>query len=269
MKVNLKNAPSLMLAQEAIRTAWASQDKSDTMDAIDDWVAHGQTTHRPEVGPNDAALIERVGNKFKHASTLEHINYTFDIRGVSRALLQELARHRIASYTVKSTRYTLKELKNEKPFISLKIEPLWKEANTIYGVIYIDMERVSNYLVGVEDEVDDAGAMALENLRVLLSKNISNDKAKYALPESYQTDVFWTINMRSLQNFISLRSHKSALWEIRELARKVFMAIPQQHQFMFKDFLYSEEREKENNKMLQEIYAKLGEDEVSFLKDQI
>jgi len=31
-------------------------------------------------------------------------------------LLQELARHRIASLSVKSTRYTLKELKDCKPF---------------------------------------------------------------------------------------------------------------------------------------------------------
>jgi len=61
--------------------------------------------------------MERVGIKNKHSSTLEHINYTFDIDGISRACLQELARHRMASLSVKSTRYTLKELNNEAPFI--------------------------------------------------------------------------------------------------------------------------------------------------------
>ena len=64
------------------------------------------------------ARINRVANVSKHASTIEHLSYSFDIDGISRACLQELARHRIASYTVKSSRYVLsKELKNEKPFI--------------------------------------------------------------------------------------------------------------------------------------------------------
>ena len=63
------------------------------------------------------ARINRVANVSKHASTIEHLVYSFDIDGISRAVLQELARHRIASYTVKSTRYTLKELKDEQPFI--------------------------------------------------------------------------------------------------------------------------------------------------------
>jgi len=61
--------------------------------------------------------INRVANVSKHSSTIEHLVYSFDIDGISRAVLQELARHRIASYTVKSTRYTLKELRDEKEFI--------------------------------------------------------------------------------------------------------------------------------------------------------
>ena len=64
------------------------------------------------------ARINRVANVSKHASTIEHLTYSFDIDGISRACLQEVVRHRIASYTVKSSRYVLsKELKKEKPFI--------------------------------------------------------------------------------------------------------------------------------------------------------
>ena len=63
------------------------------------------------------ARINRVANVSKHASTIEHLVYSFDIDGISRAVLQEICRHRVASYTVKSTRYTLKELKDEQPFI--------------------------------------------------------------------------------------------------------------------------------------------------------
>jgi thymidylate synthase (FAD) len=90
MQVELLQNTSLTVCAKAIRTCWNSHDKSDNG------------------GDKDLELINRVGNKFKHSSTLEHLNYTFYISGVSRALLQELSRHRIASLSVKSTRYTLK-----------------------------------------------------------------------------------------------------------------------------------------------------------------
>ena len=161
--------------------------------------------------------IYRVGHKNKHESTLEHIVYSFDIDGISRALLQELARHRIASLSVKSTRYTLKELKEEKPFSLMS-----------------DMDRIKKYIVLTDvEKVNEASIKALENLREILVDKISNDKAKYCLPESYKTSLVWTINMRSLRNFIALRSNKSALWEIRLLANEIYKALPTTHQFMF------------------------------------
>ena len=104
MQVKLLAHLSLYLAASACRMSQDNHEKSDTIDNI--------------CGPKDSALIERVGNKFKHASILEQLVYTFDIDGVSRALLQELSRHRHQSLTVKSSRYTLaKDLKNENSFL--------------------------------------------------------------------------------------------------------------------------------------------------------
>lgn len=198
MKITLNHYTPLLICADAIRTCWQSFDKSD------------------EGGEKDKELIDRVGNKFKHASTLEHLVYNFYIEGVSRALLQELARHRIASLSVKSTRYTLKELKNEESFTCK------------------DLERASKYLVltGVE-MVDEMSLKALENLRLVLVEGISNDKAKYCLPESYKTELTWTINARSLQNFLTLRSDKSALWEIQNLAHALYDALPEEHKYLF------------------------------------
>ena len=65
------------------------------------------------------ARINRVANVSKHASTIEHLTYSFDIDGISRGCLQQLCRHRVASYTVQSTRYTLsKLLKSERSFLN-------------------------------------------------------------------------------------------------------------------------------------------------------
>lgn len=198
MTITLLQHTSLEVCASAIRTCWQSFDKSDGG------------------GEKDKELIDRVGNKFKHASTLEHLVYTFYIKGISRALLQELARHRMASLSVKSTRYTLKELKKEEPFDCK------------------DIKRANKYLVmtGVE-LVDEMSIKALENLRIVLAQGVSNDKAKYCLPESYMTELTYTINARSLQNFITLRSDKSALWEIQELAKKLYNELPEDHRYLF------------------------------------
>ena len=202
MKITLLNYTPLSVCSHAIRTCWQSFEKGDSGGEI------------------DRALIDRVGNKNKHKSTLEHIYYTFYIQGISRALLQELARHRIASYSVKSTRYTLKELKAESSFLPISEHK----------------ERANKYLVFTNNEnVDNASIQALENLRVILLENISLDIAKYCLPESYKTELTWSINARSLQNFLELRSSKSALWEIRNLTGKIYESLPEEHQYIFQD----------------------------------
>ena len=218
MKITLMQHSSLEVCAHAIRTCWQSFDKSD------------------DGGEKDKDLINRVGNKFKHASTLEHLTYTFYIAGVSRALLQELARHRMASPSVKSTRYTLKELKDEVSFTDgmSMVELLEKYTNPTE--VYADkhMLRAGNYLVYTNElGVDFASVVALENLRLMLVAGVANDKAKFCLPESYKTELTWTINARSLQNFIALRSTKAALWEIRDLANALYDVLPKEHQYLF------------------------------------
>lgn len=197
----------LEVCAHAIRTCWQSFDKSD------------------DGGKKDKALIDRVGNKYKHASTMEHLVYTFYIQGVSRALLQELARHRIASPSVKSTRYTLKELKESEPFAE------------------DDYEGASKFIVLTKNSlVDSASIKALNNLQSILKSGVSNDIAKFCLPECYKTELTWTINARSLQNFITLRSNKSALWEIRDMAYRLYDALPKDHQYLYEESLYKEKK---------------------------
>ena len=61
MEVTLLQNTSLEVTAHAIRTCWQSFDNSDNG------------------GDKDKELIQRVGNKFKHSSTLEHLFYTFFI----------------------------------------------------------------------------------------------------------------------------------------------------------------------------------------------
>ncbi len=175
--------------------------------------------------------MDRVANKFKHASTIEHTFYNFHISGISRGLLQELARHRLTSLSVKSTRYTLKELKSEETFLSIREDENYERASKY--VIFTNLEDKS---------VNRAILEGLENVRRLIHKGISNDIVKYTLPEAYQTELVWSINARSLQNFLKLRSSKDAWGEIRLLAQAVFEEIPETDKFLFEDCMYDPEK---------------------------
>lgn len=153
-----------------------------------------------------------------------HLNYSFTIHGISRALLQELARHRTSSLSVKSTRYTLKELKKAEPF------------SWIHGSAAIKKRALQFLVPSGESLVDIASIKALEELRRVLVSGVSNDRAKYCLPEAYKTGLTWTTNAANLQNFLSLRiNHRHALWEIVQLAENIALALPNSHKYLYSD----------------------------------
>lgn len=252
MQVTLLHSTPLEVCARAIRTCWDSHAKSDCGGEI------------------DKDLIHRIGNINKHKSTLEHLYYNFEIIGISRACLQELARHRMASLSVKSTRYTLKELKNESEFINLdsikKIENMLQDSiesslqenlkntpDSIESNFTNDftnaLERAAKYIIlSPNMNVNFYNLISLENLRILLASGIKQDIAKYALPECYKTRLVWSINARSLQNFLSLRSNKRALHEIRILAHNIFDALPKEHKYLFLEFLEPIDSNISNNK---------------------
>lgn len=223
MEVTLLHHTPLWVCAKAIRKCWASEDKSDTVETrpyvdydINEYDESVYFIVEPQCGARDMELVERVANKNKHGSTLEHLVYTFDIDGISRACLQELARHRIASYSVKSTRYTLKELKTAKDeeLLNFVVQP-------------DNVEFTSNLL------------QQLSAVREHLRNGMSNDRVKYLLPEAFKTSLVWTINARSLQNFLSLRTASSALKEIQNLANEVFNNLPDDHKYLFEHCVHN------------------------------
>ena len=240
IKVTLLHHTPLYIASDGARTCWASQDKSDTT-YLKKCGSCGSTNINSvammcneceseridiikTIGPKDLALIDRVGNKFHHASILEHVSMNFFIDGISRACLQELARHRHASLSVESSRYTLTELKRLTSFKN-SFEDLRINAKDEY--INKDGILASDYLVMTSSDIINSNSVrALDRLRAALAEGISNDICKYCMPEAYRTQLTWTINLRSLQNFLSLRTDRTALPEIQHLARLIYAALP-------------------------------------------
>lgn len=202
MNVKLLFHSPLWLASHGCRMSHNNHDNSDTVNTDD------------LIGVKDRELIARVGNKLKHKSVLEQLVYWFDIDGISRACLQELARHRTARLTVKSSRYTLKELKDAPE------------------------NSMNNFLVSCGDKIADGyNFQQLQLLRSGLKEGVSNDKMKYMLPEAFKTRLQWQIDGRNIQSFLELRSSREALWEIRLLARAIFDALPEEHKYLYEEYM--------------------------------
>ena len=142
----------------------------------------------------DKSFIERA-IKLGHESILEHINLTFEIKGLSRACLQELARHRHISLSVESTRHTLKkQLKSGSVDVALPAS-----VNETFEKLIKDCLKAGfDY--------------------VITSPDVPNDILKYAMPECLTTNLIMTLNVRELRHIVKLRSAPAALAEFQELA---------------------------------------------------
>lgn len=153
-----------------------------------------------------------------HESPIEHITFTFGIEGVSRTLLAQITRHRIASFSVQSQRYVRQ---NNFEYIT---PPAIEEDKEISELYKKSMEsaienynRISDILQKkYYDEFINQG-LSEKRARNNAEKKAIED-ARFVLPNACETKMMVTMNARSLLNFFSLRCCNRAQWEIRELA---------------------------------------------------
>lgn len=232
--IKMKPTVKLMDAIGFVHCAHAIRVCRDNIDQSDSEIYPNGERH---LGDKDKDLIKRIGVKSKHESVLEHIVFQFHIKDVSRACLQEIARHRMASITVRSSRYTLKK--------HLAKEDYFEYKDT-------DLSRAEKYVVLTGDPKTDKSILsALNNLLTIFREDKtffgekgdkSNDVAKYALPEALKTEFFWTINARSLRNFLHLRTSPHALKEIRLLASLIYYRLEQEYlEWLFEDVVNKED----------------------------
>ncbi len=158
-----------------------------------------------------------------HESVIEHINYSFEVSGVSRALLQELARHRHISLSVQSTRWALKKIKDNEVIFSTDEDNIQDE----------EQMKLLDELKAMSKELTDKIKKAIE-------AGIPNDIAKYYLQEGFTTKLVLTLNARELRHIFRLRTSPRALKEFRLLCVKLYEAIPKEHKFLFKEFFIKE-----------------------------
>lgn len=107
------------------------------MRTLERFAAIGALTYR---GNTDKEFVscEILGLIIKagHESILEHINLTYSIKRISRALLQEVSRHRHISLSVESTRHTLRKQLENITFFNFFNEVPEEYLGLVHSVIF-------------------------------------------------------------------------------------------------------------------------------------
>lgn len=184
----------------------------------------------PSAIENFLNMLGEIG----HESPIEHISFTFGIAGVSRALLAQLTRHRIASYSVRSQRYV-----NEGGFdyvIPPEIEGIPEARDIFIRAMQADQERYEKLadLLAQKHQKDflSEGKSAEEARQMAVKK--ANEDARFILPNACETKLVVTMNARSLYNFFRLRCCNRAQWEIRNLAVEMLRQVREMAPTLFK-----------------------------------
>lgn len=170
-----------------------------------------------------------------HESPIEHASYTFAIEGVSRSLLAQLTRHRLASYSVKSQRYvkegqfeyiTPPEIENSPEAKALYIKAMEDDQKTYNELTDILMKKHIKTLL--ESGMDEKQAEKQ-------AEKMAIEDARFVLPNACETKLIMTINARSLMNFFHHRCCSRAQWEIRDLACQMLTLVREVSPVLFKN----------------------------------
>ena len=138
-----------------------------------------------------------------HTSVIEHASFTFGIEGVSRTLLAQITRHRLASFSVQSQRYVSQEGQALFDYcLPPRIRALGPEA----------AERFREQMQTIQGWYDEWSRALGEN---------SAEDARFVLPGAAATRIVMTMNARELLHFFSLRCCNRAQWEICDLANRM------------------------------------------------
>lgn len=146
-----------------------------------------------------------------HLSPFEHASFTFGIEGVSRSLLAQITRHRIASFSVKSQRYVSEN--NANSSFNYIIPP------SIYALGDEAIAKFDNQMATMQgwyNEWQEALGGAKES---------SNEDARFVLPNACETKMVLTMNARELMHFFNLRCCNRAQWEIRDVAWEMLKLV--------------------------------------------
>lgn len=166
-----------------------------------------------EMSDADKGLIKFLMRE-RHGTPFEHNSFRFHVK-CPVFVAREWFRHRIGSFNEFSARYS--EVPNEF-FVPGKVEMRTQVGKP--GSYTFEQLPETIAAEGVE-AIEKAYAYAYHAYAGLLELGVAKEQARMVLPVGMFTQFYWTVNARSLMNFLSLRTHETAQYDIRLYANAV------------------------------------------------
>jgi len=244
------------VSESAARTCYDSFENSEN-DVVKN-IEHSMPTDEmcSELNAIDESkLLDDLAWTYFHHSILEHANLSFLVRGTSRGVLQEHARHRIQAISVRSTRYTMSGIINafvaargEREFFIQKVlsfdmfvtsdlEYNRIEISAMFDKLEFQSQKVTDFhsiavakssLPFLEEFANDAQKL-FDALQAGKKKRNVGDAFKHIITDNVKVDMVVTFNLRSLKNYFTLRDSGAAFFQIRWLAQEMMRVTPKKY----------------------------------------
>jgi thymidylate synthase (FAD) len=163
-----------------------------------------------------------------HGSVLEHANWSFALRNVSRVFTHELVRHRAGSaFSQESLRYV------RLTDIGFRVPPALEPIR----------EQVVSIVEQLEElQVSAAGELGIDEQGVPfhVKKEVTSALRRLA-PIGLSTDIVWTANARTLRHVIEMRTAEGAEEELRLVFDQIARVMQAEAPGLFQDFLRNDD----------------------------
>jgi thymidylate synthase (FAD) len=168
---------------------------------------------KAEMDEKDAGLI-RFLMRDRHATPFEHNMFRFHVR-CPISVAREWMRHRASSFNEHSLRYSQAIDEFYVPEAGQVRSQVGKPG--AYTFEPLEAETATKTQDLIRKHFQECWNVYQE----LLEMGVAKELARNVLPVALYTEFYWTVNARSLMNFIALRNHEAAMWEIRQYAEAV------------------------------------------------
>lgn len=162
----------------------------------------------------DRGLIEFLMRN-GHGTPFEHAVFQFFVKA-PLFVVREWQRHRMASYNEQSGRYSVMQPEFYVPDHVRVPDPGNKQSSVrvlAAGPVGPDWENL------VLKSVRDSARLAYTTYETLIAEGVAREMARLVLPLNLYTSFWFTVNARSLMNFLELRNAPAAQWEIQQYAQ--------------------------------------------------
>lgn len=162
-----------------------------------------------------------------HLTPFEHSVLKFHVK-CPIFVARQWFRHRFAAYNEISYRYT--QVKDD-----FYIPERWRaqDVKNKQGSVAapkLDHESLTSSL---KEAVEKSKAVYEE----MIKAGVAREMARMVLPVNLYTEFYWTVNARSLMNFLSLRADSHAQWEIQQFAEALTECFAKKMPWTYAAFL--------------------------------